>query len=185
MAVSNYDKAFLYSPDLDELQRLTEAWEKANEAEDDDAKALIHQSAENIRAKYGYSGDKDGSGLISGLGPKSIEDYRTRLARAQLQQQMNALAGEYEKNLSNLGESYAGARDDASVNLARNRAAWNEAAAARGFAAGTSALAGQRRNNVYDNQLLQLDKSETKARDELTDQYLKQKEQYNYQLASL
>lgn len=108
---SIYDKRILSGDDLEKIESLNREWQNTADAA---KKQRLHDSAEQIRALYGYSGGSDGSeyiiknaGIAAGAG--AMADYKNAMGAAAAAQDMayaDALAGIESDGEKRLREAY-------------------------------------------------------------------------------
>lgn len=67
------DDIYMNDEDLALMRKYSDAWDEANAAGDEAGKNAAHDAAEQLRAKYGYSGGVDGSDYIKiGTNKKTV-----------------------------------------------------------------------------------------------------------------
>lgn len=67
------DDIYMNDEDLALMRKYSDAWDEANAAGDEAGKNAAHDAAEQLRAKYGYSGGVDGSDYIkTGTNKKTV-----------------------------------------------------------------------------------------------------------------
>ena len=108
---SIYDKRILSGQDLEKIENLNREWQNTRDAT---KKQRLHDSAEQIRALYGYSGGADGSeyiinnaGIAAGAG--AFADYKNAVgaaAAAQDKAYADAVAGIESDGERRLREAY-------------------------------------------------------------------------------
>lgn len=177
MEMSEDDKA--------KISSLQYQWNIAMGNGDTETAAKLHEYAEVIRAKYGYSGGSDGSqyipltetttgGTTPAGGPSSqtsdSEKYITDMNTARMEMIMAALDSAYEQNVNELNAAavkipgqYQAARNQADAQSELQRANFNEYAAASGLNSGAGGQAVLAMGNQLQSDLSGLTRAETDA----------------------
>lgn len=202
MAVSVYDKTFLNEREQQQLDALTQEWERAKAAGDKEAMQSAHSAAEEIRAGSGYSGGGDGGSYIK-VGTENrytspqLPSYKAQVdavnsaydaARdyqlAALQSAYDQSRMELESQREKIPQIYDAQANAVAANSARDSRAFNEYAAAAGLNSGTGGQAQLAMSNQRQSDLTEVRTAQADAQAELENQIAQLKTQYQNNVAS-
>ena len=184
MAVSVYDRTFLSKGQQEQLQRITEEWERANAAGDKNAMASAHAAAESVRAQANYSGGGDGSEYSpidqrESYTPSRLPTYQAQtqvvedaydaareLQLAQLKTAYDANMAALEASRGSIPQVYAAGRNATAAAARRENQAFNEYAAASGLNTGAGGQVRLAQSNQLQSDLSALSRAESDAQRE-------------------
>lgn len=191
-----YNDAILNEADRQKVKALGEQWHQYNAAGNTAAAQNAHQQAENIRAKYGYSGGADGSQYIQtgentqlysaqnqSAAVNSAYDASADARAKALETAYNQKVLGYDATEAKIAPTYDAQRANTATQYEIGRANMNERALASGLNTGTGMQAALSQNNQYQANLTALNQAEAEARADLELERAKASAYYRDQVA--
>ena len=202
-----FDDSILNADDKARVSAFQDAWNSAKAAGDQAGMTAAHSGAEQIRAKYGYSGGAGGdqyvqtgentqlprvsaneaptlyAGQSQEAAIQSLYDAKAQAAQQNLTNAYNQKLLEYDYNEQKLPAAYNQAREQTSAQHEIERQNYNEYAAGNGINTGASSQVRLSQNNQYLRDMNAINAAQAQAMQELQFERTKAKAAYQDAIA--